>query len=133
MTIFQSAVDFLGDVSALTSIVGSRIFGLFIPHPEAAAASGAVTLSLTDDLPTQLLDGVGSASTAVLEVDCWAGSLVTAESIATAVKNALVGYVGTFGDHQVTNVAKVRESHLYEDDTGLNRVSLQFEILYGDP
>lgn len=129
MSIFQSAITYTGTVSAITAIVGTRIFGLLIPQGQAVPA---LTLQLTDNQDQPLLDGVSTARLAYLDVDCWAKSLVAAESLADAVKTAFVGYVGAFGDYQVTNIAKVRELHLFEQDTGYSRVSLQFEILYGE-
>ena len=127
MTITQSFYSFLSADSGVTAIT-SRIHPGSVPQSEDFPA---ITFELTDDEPTLILDGFGSASLARMNVDCWDKSLVTAESIATAVKNALIGHYGTFGSNTVTNVVKTRELHLEENDTGLRRVSLQFDILYG--
>lgn len=131
MTISQSFYAWLAAQSAVTAIAQDISPG---STPQQAARP-AVTFSIQDDQDTELLYGVGSASTALMDVDCWAARQLTAESLATAIKAALDPFrtaVGAMGSHTVTHVRKTRELHLEENDTGLRRVSLQFEITYGD-
>lgn len=131
MTISQSFYSWLSSQSAVTAIA-SDISPGSTPQQQAQPA---VTFSLQDDTDTELLYGVGSASTALMDIDCWASTVVSAESLASAIKTALDAFrtaQGAMGDHTVAHIQKTRELHLEETDTRLRRVSLQYAITYGD-
>lgn len=131
MTISQSFYAWLAAQSSITAIAQDISPG---STPQQAERP-ALTFQLQDDQDTDLLFGAGSARTALMDVDCWSPRQLTAESLATALKAALAAFrteVGVMGAHRVTHVRKTRELHLEESDTSLRRVSLQFEITYGD-
>ena len=114
--------------SYLTGQIATVIYPQVLP---ASVTLPAITYAVQEDEDTQVLDGVGSLSIARIDVDCYATTLTAAETVATSVKSALIGFVGTFGADTAQNIAKLREIHLFETPTELHRVSMQFEIAYG--
>jgi len=128
VTITQSFYTELSGESTITDVVSTSIYPGWIP---SQATYPAITFGVADDLNIDVLNGVSAASLAIMDVDCWATTVIAAESIASVVKTFLIGFYGSFGDYTVTSCRKTRELHLEETDTGLRRVSLQFEILYG--
>lgn len=90
----------------------------------------ALTYSQDDNSDQHLLSGVSTLKEALLSVDCWALTYSSAHSLASAVKSEMVGYRGTFGSSTVDFIQKERELDLYESDTYLHRVSLQFRVAY---
>ena len=108
--------------------------------PQQNTTFPAITFSVDDVQDDQLLDGVGSLTQSLVSIDCWAATYAAAHTLADVVKAELVGYVGTFGNVTaspqvavtVNHIRKTRELDLFESDTGLYRVSLQFLIAHGD-
>ena len=91
----------------------------------------AVTYNLDDDEESTLLDGTTEGLKQTLfTVDCWAATYAAAHTLADAVKTALVGSTGTFGTVTADHLRKEREIDLFEADTRLHRVSLQFLLAY---
>ena len=138
MTITQSFYAFVSADAGITAL-SDNIFPSSVPIQEMYPA---LTFSLQSDEVTPLLSGFGCTNTALMDVDTWDHSLLTAEALATAVKAALKviptgspltsdSFSGTMGSHQVSYVTKTRELHLQELDTGLYRTSMQFQITYG--
>jgi hypothetical protein len=128
MSIMTSMRTVLSGDATLTAIT-TQIYPGSVPID---GTYPAVVFNLEDDEDDETLEGVGNTKLATISIDCWDHTLLTAESMASAVKDLLVPWYGTFGDNTVTNIAKVRELHLQENDTLLNRVALQFQLLYGD-
>lgn len=108
--------------------------------PQQNTTLPALTYSVDDNQDDQLLDGVGSLVQSLVSIECWASTYAAAHTLADVVKSELVGYRGAFGDLTVSpnvtvtvdHVRKLRELDLFESDTRLHRVSLQFLIAYGD-
>ncbi len=108
--------------------------------PQQNTTFPAISFSVDDNQDDQLIDGIGSLTTSLISVDCWASTYAAAHTLADVVKSELVGYRGAFGNVSsspvvtvtVDHVRKTRELDLYESDTRLHRVSLQFLIAYGD-
>ena len=91
----------------------------------------AITYIQDDNLEQTLLDGTNSSLLeARFQVDCWANSYNSVHQLAEDVKAALTGYTGPFGDYTADHIRKEREIDLFEQDTGLHRVSMQFFIAY---
>lgn len=90
----------------------------------------AIVYSMDDDQDQQLLNGVSGLKEARFVIDVYDDDYVTADSVATAIKSALVGYTGTFGADTADHIRKERELDFYEPQTELHRVNLQFLIAY---
>ena len=99
--------------------------------PQQHAGFPAITYTLDEDTPSRLLDGVGTMSQARVSIDVWARSYAVAHTIADAVSVGMASVRGSYGALFLDQVRKEREVDLYESDTELFRVSLQFTIGYG--
>jgi len=109
----------------------SAIYPHWIPQN---AAFPSISYRLQSDERQQLFDDVSSLKTALFDVDCWALSYLTAHEIADAVEASLAGHTGAFGTlsprDQVDQIRMERKLELFENDTKLYRVSLQFFVAY---
>lgn len=112
----------------LSGQVSTQIYPQFLPQNHQGFP--AITFSVDDDRDDQLIDGVGSMRTALVSVDCWDLDYLSVHTLADSVSSALVGHVGTFAGSEVSHIRKERQLDLYEQDTGLFRVSLQYLIAY---
>lgn len=104
-----------------------QIYPLTIPE---GVTPPAITYSLDGDDRDRLLDGVGDMKSALISVDAWSTDHAGAHAIADAVEASLAGYRGSFGTKTAEHVRLERKFELFESDTGLYRVSLQFFIAY---
>jgi hypothetical protein len=126
---FYSHLSADAGVSALTS----SIYPLTISQN---ASFPAITFEMDGNDDSQLLTGVSSLSEVLIEVNTWDLSHIVSHQLADAVEAALVSYVGDFGalSPSITahHIRKERRFELYESDTKLFRVSMQFLIAYED-
>lgn len=131
MSIGQDFRAYLKTSNLVMSLLASpdAIYPQFLPakrnYPALTYAQDA-----NDDIG--LLEGSNSGlHTALISVDVWHYDYILSHRIADALRTVLVGYRGAFGSVTVDKIRCDRELDLYEYDTGLNRVSLQFFIAYG--
>jgi len=105
------------------------VFTQKIPQNEPLPA---ITFRLAGGENFPLLDGGSSAlKVALFDVDCWSQKLIEAHAVASAVKTSLVGHTGTFGTFTADHIRLERlPFELFEDQTELHRVSMQFFIAY---
>ena len=134
--IAQDLYTFLQDKASIRAIVAlssasprkASIYPYFLPQSHIGFP--ALTYSMDDDLEQTLIDGTSTMKEAILSVDCWAYDYIRAHDLADAVKDEMVDYTGTFGSSTVNHCRKERELDLYEPDTKVYRVSLQFRVAY---
>lgn len=107
---------------------------IYPKHLPQHASKPAITYGMDGDDNEQLLDGISSLKTALFDVDCWDLSYITAHQLADAVEAALVGHSGALGTFSpaanADHIRKERRFDLFESDTKLYRVSLQFFVAY---
>jgi hypothetical protein len=127
--IAQSFYTFVSGRAGITALTGS-IYPIMLPQSHDGFP--AITYSMDDDADQPLVDGtVSGMREALFSVDCWGLTGVSVQSLASAVKTELIGYIGTMGAHTVNRCRKEREDfNFYESDTGLFRVNLQFLVAY---
>lgn len=94
------------------------------------ASFPTASYTLDADDVDDLLDGVGALRRALISVDCYSPSHFEAEQLADAFETALIGYRGAFGSKTAEFITLARRFNLFESDTKLYRVSLQFQIAY---
>jgi hypothetical protein len=127
VTIKTSFYTFVAGTGSITSIATGGIHPQTIPQQ---MENPFASYSMDDNEDQQMLDGVSPVRDARFSVDCYSKSYLTASQLAGAFKSALVGHRGTFGSHTVEHIRKEREFDIFEADTGLHRVSLQFLVVY---
>lgn len=89
-TVKKELFDYLNADAALTALVSARIFPVIAP---ASAAYPSVTVTRVFNEHTRHMLASGGLSIALYQIDTWALSSPSAESVAEAVRNLLDGYV----------------------------------------
>ncbi len=109
--------------SSVVAMVGgsgakSRIYPMVRPQ---GAGIPAVTYQLIDRprIDTASLGGNNAKVKSRVQIDCWAESYASAKTLAVAVKNAVTSAL---------TALSIDERDLYEDDTGIYRVSSDFSV-----
>lgn len=131
MSISQSTYDYLSGNSTITGALASA--SAIFPHmmPQNYVAYPALTYSLDDETPVELLSGgVSDTKFATFELNVWSDSHTAAHDAASTIKTEMVGYSGTFGSHTAGLIRIIGEQSLYESDTRLYRVRMTLEITY---
>ena len=90
----------------------------------------AIVYSMGEDRRQRLTTGFSSMAKATFYLDCYSTSYTTAKDLAATVDAELTDYVGAFGDHQAEQIDNISEHDLFEDDTKLYRVAMQFAVWY---
>lgn len=130
--IHQALFDHLSAASGVTALASS----IYPTSAPLGISAPFIVFTLDEDGRTQLLDGTECAyRQARFSIDAYAKTLDSAIAIADALESALTGYSGVMGTTSPSvNVDHVRLErrgpHLYEGDTELHRVPLEFLIGY---
>lgn len=94
----------------------------------------AITYRLDEDQRERLFAGEGDYRQAMFTVDCYSLSYQDAHGIGNAVESALIDYRGALGSTSPTvdadHIRLLRRLDIFEADTKLHRVSLQFLVGY---
>lgn len=128
-TIAQSFYTYLSGNSAVTALVGTRVYPQVIPQP--VVLRPAITYYQESGEYIEHLGGRSDLRMAEFEAHCWAPQYLDARNLAEVVDAELTGYRGTFGSHTAESIRKVNDFDVGPDnDTGLHRVILRFDIAY---
>ncbi len=117
----------LSSDAGVSAIAGASVFPVTIPQ---GASKPAIVYTLDGDEVDQLLDGLGEGRLAFVAIDCYADLHAQAHSLADAVEACLSGYRGAMGAKTVEFAKLERRFDLFETETKLYRVSLQFRLAY---
>jgi hypothetical protein len=125
---FEAALfNYLKGYAGLAALVGTRIYPLIMPQNPTLPA---VTYQKISGVVDYVMDGT-SIKRPRIQVDAWAKSYASARAVAEQVKAAFDRYTGTMGGVggvQVIGTWIENETDLFEPDTGLYRVSLDFRF-----
>lgn len=129
MSISTSLYTWLTSNSAISALVGSRVYPQVIPPAETG--SPAITYAQENVENIYLLQGKSDLRIADFAIDCWHKQYVDARNLADTIHSELDQYRGTFGADTVESVRLTNDFEGPPDnDTGLYRVSLRFDIAY---
>lgn len=108
--------------ATVTGLVGSRIYPQKAPDQ---VTRPFVVLSVVSDVPGNAHGGAPATRlcSAVVQVDCYAASYLSAQAIATAVDNVL----GALERHTLS-AQRLVSRDLYEPETDLHRISVDFVV-----
>lgn len=118
--ISETIYSILSTASGITTLT-SAIFPVVIPQK---ASAPAITYQRDGTRFLRTFDGHVQLAEASFQIDCWAYSVATAETLAAAVKTALIDY----STAPINQVWLTNELNLFEPETELHRVLLQFTI-----
>jgi len=121
----------LVDDAEVAEIVAARVYPLVLPQSPTLPA---ITLQRVSNQTVISQDGPGMERPRI-QVDCWASTYLAARELAAAVKACLCpsrhetpNYVRTVDDVRIEAVMPESDRDLYEDDTQIYRVSMDFFV-----
>ena len=131
MAIAQDVRTYLLTKSAVTTLVGTRIFPSFIPQSNTTYP--CIVYNLINQLPAHMLSGGAGYAETRVQLDVYATTLLVAESLAEVLRDELQGYKGTMGSSTVSSVVYKNMVGFYEppqdqSDTGLFRYACDYWI-----
>jgi hypothetical protein len=126
-------------LSAQVSSVTNRVYPLVIPQQVYDEATKQPCLVYTMDTDTRQVtqDGTNALVRGSLQVDCYARSYKAAQTLAAAVRTALVDYSGLMAaatspitSTEVNRIHLEGESNLMDEEPGLYRVMQRYAVWY---
>jgi hypothetical protein len=121
-------------LSAVTSLVGTRVSSVVLPQNETLPAMRVHRVSETESMH---LRGVSGLQVARVQVDSYAASLAAALAIDAAARgdgagSGLSGFIGTVGEAAVHGIFPMGVQDMYEKDgqDAFYRVSRDYEVHY---
>lgn len=113
----------------LAAIVGNRIYPGRLPDnpvlPAIVYARVATSRGVAHDGPLETAD-------ARFQFDAWGSSYSSVKAAADRLRRALLGFVGTMGPIRAAIPRQETETDLFEPDTGLYRVSVDYRIWHAE-
>ncbi len=104
----------------VASMVGDRVFPEVLPQ---GCDMPAIAYSVVVDEGISSLDGYSDLDNAVVQVDCYSRSYMEGHHLADAVGSVMTRFISVdFSSLQVSR------RDLYEDDTELHRVSIDYSV-----
>ena len=78
------------------------------------------------------MDGAAGIANPRIQIDAWASTYTGAKALSTAVRKRIDGYSGDVGSPAVDVIVAMllSDRDLYDDETELWRVSMDFEIMH---
>ena len=119
-------------ITVLEADVGVSAFGVevFVNQvPESSTASSWVWIQLDDEFDPLDVGNVGGLAQNVFDVECTSNSLDTSKDLQTAVKTALHGKSGSFGDQNIAYAEITAKDDTYQPRQPGNLESLHVSAL----
>lgn len=127
MTLRSAFHDLLSGDSDISGQVGARVYHQRAPQNPA---SPYLTYQVISDRREDSLGGDSRIRHARIQVDAWAGTDLSAETVMGHVTDLLDGKSNTQSGIKFASAWLVNETDLYEDSVELYRISADFEIAY---
>jgi len=108
MNIEKAIVSILSNASAVTDIVGTHIFPIFIPQP-AKDNLPAVTYQQISGPRNHVMSGPTGLVSARFQINCWSKTYKGLREFANAVRTTLDGYTGTIFGMWIQSVTLLDE------------------------
>lgn len=121
--------EFLAEQAPIAALVSDRIYPSVLPDKPTLPA---VVYQVVSNEQTFTHDGPVALRRPRVQLDVWSHRRLEAERIESAIIAALVGYRGPMGDVDYTAGWGLEvATDIYEQDTGLHRISMDFRGWYG--
>lgn len=108
----------LTGASGVSAIVGSRVYPIILPQKTTLPAITYLRVSGAQEIS---LSGHSGLESPRIQVDCWATSYAQAKSLAAAVQAAMIASTAF-------KVGSVSDRDLFDDETNVFRVSIDFNV-----
>lgn len=108
-------VTFLGNASAVSSIVSSRIYPQLLPQKPTYPA---ITYNQVSAIRVEDLSGPAGKARKRISINCWAITEKAAHQLADAVRHTINGFNGHWADTNVGSVRLDNEFDFFEQEGG---------------
>lgn len=130
--ISKALYTFLAADSNITAQVSTRIYRDRLPQ---GATMPAIVYTLVSGTVEHHMENAADLANDTYQIDVWASSRSSANSVGELVRLRLDGYYGAFGSEQVGSVTLQTTQHINEEpiddsDTWLNRYVADYSIWY---
>ncbi|MEW5921568.1 MAG: DUF3168 domain-containing protein [Bacillota bacterium] len=132
MVIEEALYAYLSSHVGLTALVGSRIYPLVMPQ---GTTLPAVTFSKVSGPRVHAMQHDAGLAYPRFQVSCWGSTYKQAKEVAAQVRAALQDFKGTMGGPggaEVSGVFLEDETDLYEPNTQIYHVALDFIIWHNE-
>lgn len=125
--ISQVPITILMNTSAVTNIVGSRIYPVKIPQD---ATNPAIRVAVLNDVPTYAKDRLSEWSDFSVQVDCYANKNKPSDAVNLydAIKTALEGKTGMYAGKKLVSMIYENMQELYEEVSDSYRIIIDFRM-----
>ena len=131
MSIEASINTLLSANAAVTTIIGNRIYPVYMP---TGTQFPALVIQRISTPRWNTLDNASDTPHARMTFTCWGPTLEQVIKLSYAVKSCIAGFVGTVGNTYIQQVLLIdeRDSYLWQAGQmlGLFRRDIDFEIAY---
>lgn len=104
--------------ATVSGLVGTRVYPLVLPQKAGLPAVSYLRVSGRQEMS---LSGLSGLEAPRIQIDCWATTYAGAKALAAAVRAAMLSATAF-------KVGSVSDRDLYEDDTNVFRVSIDFSV-----
>lgn len=131
MTLGEAIYNELAGTSAVTALVGNRIYRKKLPQNTSLPA---ISIHFINEVPVHAMGNDPSLYHEWFQVSIWVeNDLNTAESIKAVVLTALRDFSGTLGGDGGVTVQRIFHdggTQIYEPETKTDHIPIEFEIWY---
>lgn len=123
-------VAFLGNASAISALVGLRIYPQELPQKPTLPA---LTYNQISAVRVRELAGPAGKARRRIQIDCWASTYKGAHALADAVRQTLEPFYGSMANTEVGSIMLDNEFDLFEEEagvTGIYRVMQDYLIAH---
>jgi hypothetical protein len=117
----------LANTSAVSAIVGSRIYRLKMPDNPTLPA---ITFETTVGDFIESFEGSSGLRNPVMRIHCWATTAGVAQDLAEKVRVAMHGYRGTYSDRVIQNILEWSTMELFDHEIEIFHVAATCRVWY---
>jgi hypothetical protein len=121
MTMVTDLVQYINTISAVTTLVSTRVYPDILPQSPTLPA---ITYSQVSAVRVRDLTGPAGKSRHRISIHCWATTHAGARAVADALRQGIDGFQGWWQDTFVGSVTLENEFDLHEEEAGLVNVGI---------
>jgi len=125
MSVIGDLKNKLVGTEALTNLVNRRIYTLILPQK---CKLPAVTINKVNETPIHFMGSDTEPYRPYFSVNCWAENYKDVYDVRTQVINALKDFSGSMGSTTVQRIFLESETEIYEAQTNIYHIILDFVI-----
>lgn len=125
----KALVNILLNTSAITAIVGTKIFPIV---SKETVQLPCITFEKISGSRVHRMEGASRLALPVYQIDAYASTYAQVDTLADKIRTALNGYKGTVSSVNINGIILQDEEHIYEEEAEVFRVSFQFRIWHNE-